>query len=510
MYSLMDTFHKLLTSLQTSFSKKLPTGLSAEANQRLQRTLKHYMEEVSSVHGKVDEKEVLRETYDSMTKWFSRNKQQLTTPPTLSSSVISMLESTEDPDPLAVFERAKAARQQGIGSLPPQPNMFPELAAPTPIIRPSDPRIQAKDVLQKQEDVVKYREVEYNMILNSKDRDWVNGIQENRYKFSVQLDSAARTQGTGLQTTLTNRFRNITRIEFIKAILPIEGLEVVVPADCSNNLTTDKAFISTLSSPFINVVLDEITGNNYGTSESIDRSLAICQYDAAWRSENVWNNAITSRGFTVMIPKFMKAQRVYSPTPLASLQKMTFALLNSENQPISTTPDAFAITEVLVNAPSSCYYDASHNYLFVKTKTYFPLWSFLALDRLLFAGLDKPQDADEVGFNYQPPPETADLIGWLQQAQGHIVLAVAHDNGGTIVDGANDCGYANYIIIRNRFNDPTLGECSRNLFNFELVPSNSVSFISGAVLNASRQVQLVLRVITRELDSTTNLRPDNI
>jgi hypothetical protein len=31
----------------------------------------------------------------------------------------------------------------------------------------------------------------------------------------------------------------------------------------------------------------------------------------------------------------------------------------------------------------------------------------------------------------------------------------------------------------------------------------------GGVLNLSRQVQIVLRVICRELDPATNIRPDN-
>jgi hypothetical protein len=354
----------------------------------------------------------------------------------------------------------------------------------------------------KQEDIVKYRETEYNLILNSKDRDWVNNTKENRYNFAVQLDSGFKPQGTNQQVSITNRFKNITKIEFIKVILPVEGLNVVVQRDCLTAGTPPDpslSFVSVLATPFITVVMDEMTGNNYGTNEKIDKSLAVCQYDATWKSETTSVSTTTNRGYTLFFPKFMKAQRVYAPTPLASLQKMSFSILNPENAPLSSIPDAYSVSNVLLGANadiSGCYKDSNSEYLFIQTSTWFPVWAFSVLDRIQFAGLVSA--------------ENTDLIDWLQQEQGHVIVQTAYNSTPTLIlDGTNRAGYANYVIISNRFNDPTTGSSTRRPFLAETTVT-SVPVSPGAVLNLSRQVQMTLRITVRDLDSTTNLRPDNV
>jgi hypothetical protein len=403
--------------------------------------------------------------------------------------------SEDEESPLDKFERIKARRAN--------PSEVQELET-VPITRVQRP-VQQKDFLMKQDDVIKYREVEYNLFMNSKDRDWVNNTKENRYNFAVQLDSAARPQGTGAQATLTNRFSNITKIEFVKMILPVEGLDVVVQRDCLKTTAPPKpelSFIGPLALPYITVIMDEMTGNNYGTNEQIDKSLAVCQYDAIWKSDSTTDKTV-NRGHTLFFPKFMKAQRIYAPTPLASLQKMSFSIRNPENQILSTLPDAMPITDIFFGSNStvvSCYYDTSGEYLFIKSATWFPMWSFSVLDRLQFAGLESTAGNE-------------DIIEWLQQEMGHIVIGTAYDAGTpipTIVDGVNNAGYANYIVIRSRFVDPQGGICARSFFNAEIASNLPVLLMKGSTLNVSRQVQMTLRITVRELDSTTNLRPDNV
>jgi hypothetical protein len=377
----------------------------------------------------------------------------------------------------------------------PSPVHEEELAIVEPSMQISR-SIQQMDLLPRQESIVKYREVENNLILNSKDRDWLHSTTENRYNFSVQLDGASRPQGTGLQAVIQNRFRNIVRLEFVKAVLPVEGLDVVITKDCSTSTPdylADKSFYSALALPYINLMLEEYQSNNFGTDSTIDKSFAVMQYDATWRSDNYHSRTNTNRGYTLFFPKFIKAQRTYAPTPLASLQKLTFRLQNPENALVSYGPDAALLDSILFGnsvSGSTCYKDGTSEYIFLKTKEWFPLWSFSQIDRILLAGL-------------ATCPE--DIKNWLECATGHIVVGTAYDGGG-VTDGWNDCGYANYIVIRNRFTDPTTGACGRDDFDSEA----TVSLTAGGALNLSRQVQLFLRVITRELDSTTNVRPDNV
>jgi len=382
------------------------------------------------------------------------------------------------------------------------------------------PYIQQKDVVQPQQDVVKYREVEYNLIMNSKDRDWLNNTSQNRYNFVIQFNTNYKPQGFGLQANINNRLRNITRIEFVKAILPVEGLSVIVPRDCSGGgaPTPQTAFYSALALPSINVLVDEFQGNNYGTNNAIDKSLAICQYDATWRSDNLYSKHATNRGYALFIPKFMKAQRVYSPTPLSNLQTLSFRLQDPENNLLSDTPDSVSIGQIVFSADisGSCYSDpsgGSSNYIFLSTKTWFPVWAFSQLDRILLQGITFQSGSEPAGG--------ANLVEWLQGTAGLSVVGVAYSNpsGTTVTDGCNSVGYANWIIVSNRFADPTTGGTGLDYFTGSeagdlALASNLLSFPEsyehGGILNLSRQVQLTVRIVTREYDLVSSVRADNI
>jgi hypothetical protein len=546
-------YQQMLASLRQNFSSRLPSGLTSAADSRLQRTLGHYIREVARVQGTINEQEVLRETFDSMAGWFRRNTAQLSPvfrqgaePPRMPApdmveaavapdmvpggGALSVIgerpwQDTDD-DPIALFERLKAAR----GAIAPpsapmsSPLSIPELQPLETRAKPPQP-VQQKDFLQKQEDVVKYRDTEYNLIINSKDRDWIRGpLTQNRYHFSIAVDPT-KPQQSGPTPTLMQRIRNIIRVEFVKAILPVESLEVVVPTSCTTGPQPTDAFYSVLALPSINVILDEMQGNNYGTNDGIDRSLAVCQYDATWRTDNYHSRTNTNRGYTLFFPKFMKAQRVYAPAPLSNFQRLSFQILGPENLPLSTCPDAnqvehvawSSLVEDLSGSSSTCYNDPSGAYLYIKTRRYFPVWSYSQLDKILLGGLTfKGSDAATESAG-------AAAIEWLQRPEGHIVVGTAYGDisGGTpyLSDGANDCGYANWIIVRNRFTDPAEnGNCGLLYFsaggNDEMLAQELIDypaqFQGGAVLNLSRQVQLVLRVVTRDYDPGSNLRPDNV
>jgi len=82
-------------------------------------------------------------------------------------------------------------------------------------------------------------------------------------------------------------------------------------------------------------------------------------------------------------------------------------------------------------------------------------------------------------------------------------------------NGSNKLGYSNFIIIRNNYSETDLKDkgqftpvpLSTALGNFI---SATPGLTSGRLLNMSHQLQLVFRVITRDLDSTTKIRPDNM
>ena len=161
-------------------------------------------------------------TYESMAKWYRKNLMTTTT---------EHFESEVDPDTL--FASLKTTEtEKGPKAAPFD---FPELqkVAELPRVVPA-PYVQQKDVLQPQENVVKYRESEFNLIMNSKDRDWASSATpQNRYGFTIQFNTNYRPQGFGINANIQTRLRNIIRIEFVKAILPVENLDATVaPTGC--------------------------------------------------------------------------------------------------------------------------------------------------------------------------------------------------------------------------------------------------------------------------------------
>jgi hypothetical protein len=310
---------------------------------------------------------------------------------------------------------------------------------------------------------------------------------QNRYNFSIQFNSTYRPQGTGYQANINSRIRNITRIEFVKAILPVEGLSVTAVNDISG-FPLD----SVLSLPSVNILVDEFTGNNFGTNNDIDKSLAICQYDATWRSDVVWNRH-ANRGYALYFPKFLKAQRVYSPTPLANLQTLSFGLHDPQGNVLSAAPDSVTITKIQLGSGSGIY--ATSSYIFLQTSVWFPIWSFSQMDKIFIQGV--------TGSN--------ELSAWLQDSAGHCVVGIANDS--TPTDGPNSAGYANWIIIQNKVTDPTTGGTNPYFTNsgdeFDTV-TTLLGASPASVLNLSRQVQLYIRVITREYDLVSNVRADNV
>jgi len=503
-------FDDMLLDLRSQFNKRIPGMVTPSADERLSRTLNHYVKEVERV-GKGNNQDILRLTYDSMAKWF---KKTLVLAPAPAPSGAEQFSS--EMEPAEVFAAIKAARNSVTQPASPVPAPFrmpdyQEVIKMPPVPGPFG--IQQKDVLQPHEDTVKYREVEYNLVMNSKDRDWLNNMTQNRYNFMIQFNTNYRPQGYGLQAHINTRLRNIVRIEFIKAILPVEGLSVILPQDCSGNIslatTPQNAFYSVLALPSVTVLVDEFQGNNFGTNNDIDKSLAVCQYDATWRSDTLWNKTGINRGYTLFFPKFMKAQRVYSPTPLSNLQTLSFQLHDPEGNLLSKSPDASLLQSIAFgnDVSGSCY--SSSNYIFLQMKEYFPLWSYSQMDKLLIQGLS---------FQYPTNPAAATaLINWLQDDGGHSVIGTAYGpDAGSVTDGHNSVGYANWIIIQNRLVDPATGATGTNYFTG--TQAGDVIFgdfligfpQSGGALNLSRQVQLSIRIITREYDLVSSVRADNV
>ena len=454
-------------------------------------------------------------------------------PKTLENEITTM---TVPPDMRALFG------MQSQGRTPYEPQGLaqanPTIAVPT--VRADRP-VLPQDFLQKEEDVLNYKENEYNLFCYSADRDWTVNTGESRYNFSVLFNPGNVTTNNGVRanTSTQVKFRNIVRIELVKALVPVEGIDVLIDRGArSGPVYYNQTIVNTnvLSFPYLMVRVPELDTNSIGTNQNIDSAFGLIQYDANWITDNT--NVVQRGGFLGMIPKFMKCQKTYYPTPLATLQKLSIQLQRPDGSLVSPLLDTLDISGfvlsnsiVTITAPTvypipntGTVYAANSaavglsQYIWIQTNTWFNTFMFNQGDRIQLKNIAFTSTfTGNAGV-------AQDFISYLTNPAGLLVVNIGYYSGSAYITGTNSVGYANYIIIDARYNDPTKGYTSVSPFGGVAsdtfagtlvtggtppIPANNI-IQSGRLINLSHQTHLVFRVITRDMDAASRLRPDNL
>lgn len=424
----------------------------------------------------------------------------------------------------------------------------PTIAAPSfQVFQPQSQQSSGQNIVTPTEADMVYRENESNLVIYSYDRNWLVNTTENRYNFTVNFDPGNLSTSTyHYNTSIQKKLKNIVRLQLIKAILPVESLENLVISDVSaqsTNLfgvTVDTSFqVSALNYPYVVLNIQEYDGNNYGTDNYQDRSFGTMHYERQWQADTTHasqpiptNQPIQcqdSRGYVLMVPRYLDCQRVFAPTPLSTLQRLTINLQNPIGNTLSILPDTFDISGFYPN--TSTTFSISNNsasgsaagtastqmgFIFIQTTKYFPRSAINIGDRIVIGGINYTDSALSTN------PGLQDFTNWVNQKDGHLVCNVGFVNAaGTVYsDGYNQLGYCNFIIINGRYADPSTGAVASQPFigtsgvglTGANLQSNNANFVSGPkrLINLNRQTNLVFRVITREKDGQGQLRPNNL
>jgi len=563
-----QNYNALLNDTRKIIADKLRINeLPEKTERRLVSVLNHYMKEVGKANpgGKIRELnyEVRQITLTSIYSWLNRGGESTSTNADtfrrddsndrLYSNVGQQLASVQkerglmmnatpvikpdfrdkveedEIDPLALFEKARQQREkEGMpaSSSTQQTNVV--VKKPELILRDDSPEYKIpqtlpQDIIIRQQDIVKYKEIEYNIFLNSSDRNWLVNKSENRYDFSVNFNVANNSTDFPSSPSLQERFRNITRIEFVKVIVSLEGLVPIIRRTAGPVVNTD-AIVSVLSYPYVALRIAELNANGFGTNPTLDNTFAVTHQDTSWTSDTTQKN----RGFASLAPKYLKCQKIYAPTPLGSLQKLSIRLERPDGLLLSDALDVQYITNIyfgnyLKNANGATdlttVYQATltgNEYIFINTSAWFSRFMVSDTDRIVIKGFT-------VATTGSGSPDTnslTDFTNWINRAEGHYVVGIGYTNTtNDITDGQNSVGHANYVIIRNRFNDPTVGGATtRQYFGGTLTLENGLGTRLGsqasqsgtaAFINMNHQVHVALRVVCREMDGASNLRPDN-
>jgi len=435
------------------------------------------------------------------------------------------------PDMRAIYERPASAVQKNAAA-----------GNPTVVDRPRDTMANLPQaILTREPEIMAYRETETNLFLYSGDRDWISNTTETRYNFTTVFDPAGLPGATPFyqNPSVPTRFRNIVRIEFIKAIIPGEGLDPLVTKSGATAYSAN-ANMNALSFPYIQVRVPELDTNSFGTNQGITSSFALIQYDANWINDSSLG---AQRGYLAMIPKFMKCQKVYT-TPLSTLQRLTVQLQRPDGSLLSTALDTLDVQNVYPSIAigsgvfgaggiSGTVYQSDpavdvsgSSYYWIQTKNYFNIASFNVGDRVLLKNIAW-SSWNAISPSGNLLNQLTSIINFLQGSPQLIVSVGTVTGSGTSTvfsDGITQ-GYANAFLVRGDFPDPnasaTLGvftpRAPGGIADDPLAsPGSAANYLinnavtSGRVLNQSRQVHVAFRVITRDFDSTGILRPDNM
>ena len=222
----------------------------------------------------------------------------------------------------------------------------------------------------------------------------------------------------------------------------------------------------------------------------------------------------------------MKCQRIYAPTPLSTLNKLTIRLQQPNGELVNTTSDTLDLsggclsygtdinTYAGTTTNNSVYQDLSGEYIWLDSKQWFTRYQVAAGDRIQIRNLTmtpSPSAAVQAA-------QTA-FLTYLQNSNGLMVVGTAYTRVSgvkTIHDGSNTAGYARFIIVRSQFNDPTTG--STSVLPFGGAANNTTlstflktaRFTSGRLINLSHQTQFIFRIVTRDYDASALVRPDNL
>ena len=557
-----QNYNALLNYTRKTIMDKEGTNYVPERTERrLISVLNHYMKEVgkSNPGRKIQElnREVLRETLTSIDSWLRRGGagrpddaetdrlynnvgQQLASvqkerglmmnsAPVIAPDFRDKVEEDEI-DPLALFEKARQQREkEGMpASSSTQQSANITVKKPELVLRDDSPEYKIpqtlpQDIIIRQQDVVKYKEIEYNIFLNSSDRNWLLNKTENRYDFSVNFNVANNSTDFPSSPSLQERFRNITRIEFVNVIVSLEGLVPIIRRTAGPVVNTD-AIVSVLSYPYVALRISELNANGFGTNPTLDNTFAVTHQDTSWISDSTQKN----RGYASLAPKYLKCQKIYAPTPLGSLQKMSIRLERPDGLLLSDALDVQYITNILFGnyaktansgADLTTVYQATltgNEYIFINTSAWFSRFMVSDTDRIVIKGFT----VAATGSGTPDANTLTDFTNWINRSEGHYVVGIGYTSStNNITDGQNAVGYANYVVIRNRFNDPTVaGATTRQFFGGSSgledhlgtrLGTQASQYGSAAFINMNHQVHVALRVVCREMDGASNLRPDN-
>jgi len=349
-----------------------------------------------------------------------------------------------------------------------------------------------------------YQDQPHYVVVSSEDRNWQNDV-ENRYDFLLHFNPAENQTGAGINIL----YRNIVSIEVLKVIFPHDRLSV--PFD-------NRIYLDLQSYPFLIMDIDEVDGVFKGSNNTLNEAFALLLFDKAFDSDVLTTDQITNeltttdnikkrfarqfaRGYMAFCP-FLFEKKKYFNTPLASLNRLSIRFLRPDGQPISIDKDHLNISAVTNVDVSDLELKGTNGfprsntgkYIKITTSTYFSNRTFRIGDVIKIRNYTlNTNDGTELRYQH-----------FINRTEGHVIVNLDQEFTGT----SKNEGYLNNLYISPAGEiDYSMGTLDRTTC---FQPTPAVVDEYGTLINASMQVHITFKIVTREDKTQAVIKPINV
>jgi hypothetical protein len=369
-----------------------------------------------------------------------------------------------------------------------------------------------------------YLEKEHYITINSLDRNWFENTTENQYNFMVNFRSSSDKHAS-----VASMMKNIISIELINTNIPIDP--IIIPFDT-------RLYLDSKSHPYLLLQIKEISGVFKGTNSNITNSFAQLIFDKEHSSTVISSEYINDlngdgtddggiiksipkvkfstqyhKGFYRYIPSFFEKKQFYNQ-PLASLGQMTIRLTDPDGELVNNQPDVLSISAITSEGiseldisktsgfPNTTTAEAAIFNIKISTTNHFSNKQYKIGDKILIKGVVSTDTT------------TSQIVTFLNREEGHIIVNLEKEDN-TLVAAEPTIG--NKSFIQNMYipqpgkmdsSNEALDTATALGITAALLDDN-VTFTNAKLINKSLQTNLTFKIVTRDVDVQTVIKPQN-
>lgn len=305
-----------------------------------------------------------------------------------------------------------------------------------------------------------YSDLKHYISINSIDRDWVGDVK--RYSYSVAFNGK----------DITGNYKNIKSIRVGKVIIPDDICESMNILNLPNKSKFNYDF--SFSYPFLILRIDEFNDVYDGTNDSVRKSFCKLIYCKSHKTRN-------GRGYIVLEP-FQKEKKVFHPSPLSSLNRLTISILKPDGFLVNTSADSYKLFKL--------DYDPYNPHFFqIVTDVFFDKNEFYVGDVILIKNF--------VITSETRPIEAKILTDYINKQDGHEVYQIGTTNNNGYWRSFYIKAIGLFDKVNGKFDTDMAVVACLNAYN-DTINYNTYVGHNGNILNTSLQntIGLTLETIT--------------